>query len=218
MLLVKLMGSAEPVISMSEQVSSVPIAVKHKSNSTVPLAKVAAPPLQDTEMMPGVEVLILAPVKLGSMDVMASRLSNCSSFASYSSVKPKSVISVKASTETGTHTAASRSTEASPTSTCTCPGTLSSIQTVPSSKKAGMTFSSASENSIAATSEVNSRSEHDPSTPSAVKQTSKSTSLSGREVGIRLFSNQLTVMKPALGLPMLPAVVKPVRLVVRLVT
>ena len=55
----------------------------------------------------------------------------------------------------------------------------------------GITFSSASENSMAATSEVISTPAEPP--PNASKHTSKSTVPFGNEVGVRLFSNQLTV-------------------------
>ena len=87
---------------------------------------------------------------------------------------------------------------------------------VPGSLSKGITSSFSSENSIAATSEVNSISEVIP-LPVAVKQISKRTSPSGRSIGVKLFSNQLTVINPALGVPILAASEKPGKLEVRLV-
>lgn len=73
------------------------------------------------------------------------------------------------------------------------------------------------ENLIVVIFEVNLRFEYDLFILSVVKQILKSILLFGSEVGVRLFLNQLIVMKLVFGLLILVVVVKLVRLVVRLV-
>ena len=88
--------------------------------------------------------------------------------------------------------------------------------TVPSFATSGITFSLISENSIAATSEVISTSVVPE--PIASKHTSSRILPSGRVMGVRLFSNQLMVTKPGLGLAIFPATLKPGRFPFRLLT